>query len=178
MQKRKAPARRRHTSATPPVASVSAAVKPLAHKLLGLEVLRFIATIAVLLWHYQHFYYVGTQLTGFERSAQPFYTLLMPLYTFGHYGVQVFWAISGFIFFWKYQQAITTRRVDANRFFVLRFSRLYPLHIATLLVVAALQPLYMQMVGEPLVYQHNDFNRFPVAYGHGQRLVYPRQSWV
>lgn len=128
-------------------------------KLLGLEVLRFLSAIAVLVWHYQHFAFNGTRV-DVVRPEQPFYALLKPLYEHGYLGVQVFWCISGFIFFWKYGQAIAEHRVGARKFFVLRFSRLYPLHLATLLLVLALQPLYQWMHGQPFVYQHNDAGHF------------------
>ena len=47
-------------------------------------------------------------------------------------------------------------RSTAGNIFVLRFSRLYPLHIATLLFVAALQPLYFNLTGYFFGYQNND----------------------
>lgn len=67
-------------------------------KLLGLEVLRFISALAVLVWHYQHFYCVGDRLADFKREEQPLYFLLRPFYEHGYNGVQIFWCISGFIF--------------------------------------------------------------------------------
>ncbi len=124
-------------------------------RLLGLELLRFLCAFAVLVWHYQHFGFDGDTL-ALVRSEQPFYRWLKPLYEHGYLGVQVFWCISGFIFFWKYARAIAERRVGGRRFFVLRFSRLYPLHLATLVLVLVLQPLYLRLHGHYFVYQHND----------------------
>ena len=43
---------------------------------------------------------------------------------------------------------------------MLRFSRLYPLHIATLLFVALVQPLYFNLNGYFFVYQENDLTHF------------------
>lgn len=74
--------------------------------LLGLELLRFACAISVLLWHYNHFYVVGAAHQGFSVTAQPLYGLLKPFYEAGWLGVQVFWALSGFIFFWKYAQPV------------------------------------------------------------------------
>ena len=45
-------------------------------------------------------------------------------------------------------------------FFVFRFSRLYPLHLATLVAVAILQSLYFRMHGCFFVYQNNDIRHF------------------
>jgi peptidoglycan/LPS O-acetylase OafA/YrhL len=127
----------------------------------GLEVLRFLSAFAVFVWHYQHFFQLGSELpAGFARDSQPFYKLLCVFYNYGAYGVQVFWAISGFIFFWKYAEAIRSGAVSAGKFFLLRFSRLYPLHFATLIAVALLQPWYFVRHGEYFTYPYNDIYHF------------------
>lgn len=128
-------------------------------KLLGLELLRFVAAFAVLVWHYQHFAFDGAAI-AVQREAQPFYALLRPFYEFGWYGVQVFWSISGFIFFWRYRDSVASGAVGGWRFFVLRFSRLYPLHLVTLLLVAALQYAFTVRAGHHFVYPHNDGYHF------------------
>ena len=125
-------------------------------KLLGLEALRFVAAFAVLIWHYQHFAYVAEKPVGFVTSEQPFYGLLRPFYEAGEFGVWVFWCISGFIFFWKYRRAIADRSIGGWTFFVFRLSRLYPLHFATLVMVALLQPIYLHLNGFYFVYVNND----------------------
>ncbi|MFL6708392.1 MAG: hypothetical protein ACJ8HI_09315, partial [Massilia sp.] len=72
-------------------------------KILGLELVRFLCAFAVLVYHYQHFAYVGAHAEGLDRSTLPFYHYLRLFYECGFYGVQIFWCISGFIFFWKYR---------------------------------------------------------------------------
>jgi peptidoglycan/LPS O-acetylase OafA/YrhL len=130
-------------------------------KILGIELLRFASALAVLIFHYQHFAFVGTSLPpDFDRAAQPFYAWLRPFYTGGYYGVQVFWCISGFIFYWKYAARIAERGIDGYRFFVLRFSRLYPLHFVTLLFMAGMQLLYHARNGSSFVYPNNDLSHF------------------
>lgn len=128
-------------------------------KLPGLELLRFIAACAVLAWHYQHFAFDGTAI-AVQRAQQPFYALLRPFYEYGWYGVQIFWGISGFIFFWRYRDSVASGTVGGWRFFVRRFSRLYPLHLATLLLVALLQAVYTARTGHHFVYPHNDRYHF------------------
>ena len=126
-----------------------------AEKLLGLELLRFGSALAVLFFHYTHFMQVeGT--SAFERTAWPFYAVLWPLYDYGQYGVQIFWGISGYIFFWKYGAAIASGATAARDFFWLRFSRLYPLHIVTLIAVVGLQAAYRQVAGQNFVYPSSD----------------------
>jgi peptidoglycan/LPS O-acetylase OafA/YrhL len=140
--------------------STSPATNKLSDKLLGLEGLRFLATFSVLIWHYQHFAYIGDKPVDLIRSELPFYGLLLPFYEVGEYGVWIFWCISGFIFFWKYREAISDRSVDGWSFFVFRLSRLYPLHFVTLLLVALLQPIYSALHGYFFVYQNNDIPHF------------------
>jgi peptidoglycan/LPS O-acetylase OafA/YrhL len=131
-----------------------------ANKLLGLEVLRFLTAFAILVFHYRHFAFVADEPVGLVNDRLPLYRLLHVFYDFGPYGVRIFWCISGFIFFWKYRDAISDRSVGGWKFFVLRFSRLYPLHIATLLFVALVQPLYFNLNGYFFVYQENDLTHF------------------
>jgi peptidoglycan/LPS O-acetylase OafA/YrhL len=131
-----------------------------ANKLLGLEVLRFLTAFAILVFHYRHFAFVADEPVGLVNDRLPLYRLLRVFYDFGPYGVWIFWCISGFIFFWKYRDAISDRSVGGWKFFVLRFSRLYPLHIATLLLVALVQPLYFNLNGYFFVYQENDLRHF------------------
>ncbi|RYF34734.1 MAG: acyltransferase [Comamonadaceae bacterium] len=134
-----------------------------APKLLGLELLRFVAAMAVIVFHFHTFSYVGDVLpNGFIWTDQPFYSGLAWFYDFGRFGVQVFWGISGYIFFWKYGEKIASKSVGGWAFFVLRFSRLYPLHVATLVLVALLQALYFGQTGHYLQYQHNDAKHFVV----------------
>jgi peptidoglycan/LPS O-acetylase OafA/YrhL len=129
------------------------------NKLLGLEVVRFISALSVLIWHYQHFY-IGKNPADFIRYQQPLYSLFRLFYDYGFYGVQVFWCISGFIFFWKYREAIASKTITYKKFFVLRFSRLYPLHFFTLLLVLALQAIYFAQNNNFFVYQDNDIPHF------------------
>ncbi len=124
-----------------------------ASKLLGLELIRFACAMMVLIFHYKHFAMIGGG--AISPDILPFAVPLSLIYGFGDYGVQIFWCISGFILYWKYADAFAARRVEPKRFFWLRFSRLYPLHIATLLIVAGLQPFYVALAGKPFIYDNN-----------------------
>ena len=129
---------------------------PRASKLLGLEALRFVAAFAVLIWHYQHFAYIADKPVDLVKEHLPHYGLLKPFYEAGEYGVWLFWCISGFIFFWKYRDSISDRSMKGWTFLVFRFSRLYPLHLVTLIIVAVLQTAYFSLKDYFFVYQHND----------------------
>ena len=93
---------------------------PAAPKLLGLEVIRFTCAMAVLVWHYHHFAMIGDG-AAMTRPHAPLGTLLWPFYHFGLFGVQIFWCISGFIFYWKYADAIAERRIEPRTLFLAAF---------------------------------------------------------
>ena len=131
-----------------------------ANKLVALEALRFLSAFAILVYHYQHFFYVADKPVGLVRERLPLHGVLHALYDAGPFGVWIFWCISGFIFFWKYRDPIADHKIDGWQFFVLRFSRLYPLHFVTLLTVALLQSMYFNLHGCFFVYQANDVWHF------------------
>ena len=127
--------------------------------------LRFLSSIAVLVFHYQHFQFVGGSQVDFVSSQQPLYGILSLFYQYGFYGVEVFWCISGFIFFWKYGEQIAGAKITGSVFFILRLSRLYPLHFATLIFMAALQYVYFSQVGAYFIYPYNDLYHFVLQLG-------------
>lgn len=129
-------------------------------KLPGLEAARFLSALAILFWHYQHFFYIANKPENFVRTRQPFYEPFALFYEHGHLAVLLFWGISGFIFFWKYRDAIASRAISAYEFFVRRLSRLYPLHLVTLCLVAVLQYFYFAQNATFYVYQNNDLKHF------------------
>ena len=134
---------------------------PNPHSLIGIELARFACTLPILLWHYQHFFYVNGQPVGFETTAQPLYAWLQPFYLYGYLSVQAFWCLSGFIFFWKYAKPVAQGSVPFSKFALLRFSRLYPLHLLTLLIVAAMSWRYEAInASTGFVYPNQDASHF------------------
>jgi peptidoglycan/LPS O-acetylase OafA/YrhL len=129
-------------------------------KLLGIEIIRFVSAFAVLCWHYQHFAYEGETAVRLVRTQEPFYGLFGLFYEYGLLAVQVFWCTSGFIFFYKYRDSIADHEVGGRQFFILRLSRLYPLHLATLLIVAVLEAVFHHRSGSYFVYMSNDLSHF------------------
>jgi peptidoglycan/LPS O-acetylase OafA/YrhL len=133
------------------------------HELAGIEVLRFLSAFAVLIWHYPLFFFVGavdhTQAFAI-RPMLPAHWLLRYPYEQGWYAVEVFWCISGFIFYWRYAHQIFERRTGIVEFATRRFSRLYPLHIVTLMLVASLQYLYFCSHGHNFIYSDNGAGAF------------------
>jgi peptidoglycan/LPS O-acetylase OafA/YrhL len=115
-------------------------------------------------WHYQVFFVNGvvtdSDLPAVPVEKFPFYLIFSFFYNNGHFAVQIFWMISGFIFLWKYSKPINEGMVSAYQFFVLRFSRLYPLHFVTLIVVALLQLAYIEIHDTSFVFGNTDAFHF------------------
>jgi peptidoglycan/LPS O-acetylase OafA/YrhL len=122
-----------------------------------LDGLRGIAALSVVLFHWCHFYlpynregirYIGEQ--------QPFFEQLSFIYLDGGGAVNLFFCLSGFVFFWLYEKSIADGRTSFVEFSVLRFSRLYPLHFVTLLLAALGQAAYVSLTKTSFVYELND----------------------
>jgi len=131
------------------------------HRLYALDASRGFAALAVVLCHWQHLAYQGYSLPAdFVQESQPLYGILRLFYEQGARAVQYFFLLSGFIFFWLYRESIQNRETSARAFFVQRFSRLYPLHLLTLLIVAGLQLLYISREHISYIYSFNDVYHF------------------
>ncbi|WP_122221833.1 acyltransferase [Pseudomonas syringae group genomosp. 3] len=122
-----------------------------------LDVLRGVAALSVVFWHWQHFFYVGDKSALFEVTRQPFFEHITLLYKYGALAVELFFCISGFVFFYLFFNKIASGKLSASGFFVNRFSRLYPLHIVSFAAVAVLQLFYLRHNSVYFIYQYNDF---------------------
>ncbi len=56
------------------------------------------------------------------------------VYKEGFVGVSFFFVLSGFIIAYNYQRKIQQKTVTKREFWIARFARVYPLHLATLLL--------------------------------------------
>jgi peptidoglycan/LPS O-acetylase OafA/YrhL len=122
------------------------------------NLLRGLSALSILVWHYQHFFYLGTQRSAdWDPSIQPLWSLLKPAYLHGEFAVQVFWCISGLILAHTY---INQKKTGLAKFSLARFSRLYPLHLLTLLVVVVIQFVSMKSFGTYQIYGLNDLYHF------------------
>lgn len=128
-----------------------------------LDSLRGIAAIGVaFFWHYQHF----SPQNGF-----PFGNLAYWFYHFGAGLVDLFFVLSGFIFCYIYTDRIRSKLLTFREYAVLRLSRLYPLHLVTLIIVAILQSIYYLKLKGFYIYPYNDVYHFIL------NLVYLQKGW-
>ncbi|WP_353717949.1 acyltransferase [Dyadobacter sp. 676] len=136
------------------------------HRFYFLDILRGAASFAILIWHYQHFFFDNTERRpDFDRAVQPGYVILKPLYEYGELAVYLFFILSGFVFFFMYSDDIARRSVSLKTFASNRFSRLYPLHLLTLLLTCGLQFGHHRLFGSFFVYKYNDLKHFILQLG-------------
>jgi len=122
------------------------------------NLLRGICSLAILIWHYQHFFFIGAgRPAGWDLSIQPLWHLLKPGYIYGQFAVQMFWCISGLILAHTY---INQKKTSLAKFSLARFSRLYPLHLLTLLIVVVIQFVSMKSFDTYQIYAQNDLYHF------------------
>ncbi|WP_128543438.1 acyltransferase family protein [Larkinella soli] len=136
------------------------AVRPLPGYLYSLDILRGLAALAIVFFHWRHFFYTCRTADGFRPAAQPLYRIFGFFYEQGDQAVDFFFSLSGFIFFWLYADRIRSRETSFRTFVILRISRLYPLHLITLLLVLILQLIYVSRTGCFLIYPANDLYHF------------------
>lgn len=127
-----------------------------------LDVGRGICAFSIFVYHFQWFYWVQFENlpADFSRSTQPFYNILFLFYEHRIFAVQFFFVLSGFIFFGLYREQIYLNKMNAKTFFILRFSRLYPLHFITLIFVALFQHIFMRFHGDFIVFYMNNLKHF------------------
>jgi peptidoglycan/LPS O-acetylase OafA/YrhL len=142
--------------------------------------LRGICALAILFWHYQHFFFQGTGATDFDNTNQPFYFLFPIAYNKGLLAVQIFWCISGLIMTHSH---INKKENGAREYTISRFARLYPLHIVTLLVVTLLQQISFQKLNTFQIYANNDLRHFLLnlffvqSWGSAQQYSFNAPTW-
>lgn len=93
--------------------------------------LRFVAIMAVLLYHIQGYFEAAAGLDG-VRAQDPVHAL----FALGFYGVPLFFAISGYIIARPF---LAPREISLGRYFLRRITRLEPPYIINLLLVFALK---------------------------------------
>ena len=129
-------------------------------KLYLVELLRFMSSISVLIYHYKIFFqYNGYLKLNFNNQLDqlPFNYVLNLFYRYGDYGVKMLWCISGFIMSYVY---LNREKITTKEFFINRFSRLYPLHFITLILVTFIQIFCITSTGEYQLFQFNDLYHF------------------
>jgi len=126
-----------------------------------LDMFRGIAIFRVVIFHWANFFSIPST-TGFKLDLQqlPLYEVLYVFYKPYHAAIPFFFCISGFIFFWLYSTRVNQKTITPKSFWVNRLSRLYPLHLVMLIVVAVGQFMYLHLTGAYFCVPLNDLYHF------------------
>jgi len=112
-------------------------------RLHSLDAMRGMAAFCVLFYHWEHMLYVyGTEKLILGKLQLPLPGHSLAFFLHGDRAVDIFFVISGFVFYWLYSMKIADKSISAVRFSVLRISRLYPLHWLTIVIVIGLSAIY------------------------------------
>jgi peptidoglycan/LPS O-acetylase OafA/YrhL len=126
-----------------------------------LDILRGVAVFRVILWHWQNFFLPNnTQGVLFFIDKQPLFEWFYIFYKYADAAIPFFFCLSGFIFFWLYSTRVAQRAITLRSFAVKRISRLYPLHLVTLIFVAVGQYIYAGIIDTYFVHPFNDAYHF------------------
>lgn len=136
--------------------------KPSTLYFFSLDAIRGFAALIVVLCHWQFFFYKDytVQTAPLEDFHLPLYSLFSILYHHAFYAVDLFFLLSGFIFFWFYAEKIARGTTNFNYFITYRFTRLYPVHVLSLLAIIPLQMLMVKQSGHTFIIQNNDYWHF------------------
>jgi peptidoglycan/LPS O-acetylase OafA/YrhL len=122
-----------------------------------LDSLRGLAALSVAgFYHYQHFSAMA-QPGALPPERAPLYGFL-PVrleYHYGAFAVDFFFILSGIVFSHVYARDIASGNTKLRRFWALRMARLYPIHLATLLLVALLAWGFHAFTGRFPIYSRN-----------------------
>lgn len=123
-----------------------------------LDFARYLAALSILIWHYQHFYFISPKefIFDWNQQNQPFFSALQLFYKYGYQAVPFFWMLSGYTLAVNYMST----KFEFFKFWVYRFSRLYPLHILTLVILAFAQFLSYFLLGHFQIYPSNRIRDF------------------
>ena len=135
----------------------AAAAEPVAERIAYLDSLRGLAALSVAgFFHYQHFSAMA-QPGALPPDQAPLYGFL-PVrleYRYGAFAVDFFFILSGIVFSHVYARDIAAGHTRLGRFWALRLARLYPIHLATLLLVALLAWTFHAWTGRFPIYGRN-----------------------
>ncbi len=106
-------------------------------RLNALDSLRGLAALGIaFFWHYKLF---NIDYFQAHPEIQPGFEAFKWFYLCGWNLVDFFFVLSGFVFMHVYSEKIASKQVHEKDFFILRLSRLYPMHIITMFIVASVQ---------------------------------------
>ena len=109
-----------------------------------IDLLRWFAAMGVLVHHYK----ANFNITSENAQNSKIFSFIIDNAVIGSYGVWFFWSVSGFVF----ANILINQKNSLFEFTIKRFSRLYPLHFLTLILITILE-----------FYSLNNFGYFQIS---------------
>ena len=115
----------------------------------GINLLKFICSILIAcIYHYKNVYPTGEL---FEKNI-----ILRIISNRGYLLVELFFILSGYLFFISYSKKIMSKKSDFNTFIKKRFHRLIPLVALTSITMFIIEYTYLRIYKEFWVFKSND----------------------
>lgn len=117
--------------------------------------------LAVVVFHYKHFAIQTALSLPPDDFTPPFEHFLLPIYKYGYHAVAVFFYLSGYMLASQLSQyELANHSFDYRKFMIKRIARIYPAHIATLLVMGLLALITTAANLQPFITYNDDLLNF------------------
>lgn len=116
----------------------------------GIDGIKGIGAVGIMIYHYGHF----------RPSTYAMNNILFPIYAYGHFLVELFFLISGYLFFSTYKGKIETERITFSAFILSRLKKLWPLFTLTTMVCLLEQCILLLYTGKYYSHPVNIYSLF------------------
>lgn len=103
--------------------------KKILEKAEALDIIRFVCSLCVVLFHYNQF-----TKTNHDDTCFPFFNVLGGVYVNGWRCVEFFFLLSGFTFFLVYERVLCNKEISLIEYLKRRFIRIFPLYYFSTIV--------------------------------------------
>lgn len=110
-----------------------------------IDALKGISSIGIVIYHYGHFSQIGL-------TDPPFSEIFDYIYVYGYYLVDLFFIISGFLFYKAFSLKIANCEIDFKQFIMQRYIKLFPLFLVTTGVTAVGQWIILYHTGSTFMH--------------------------
>lgn len=119
-------------------------------KIAVIDAIKGTSTVGIVTYHYSHF----------GNITYPFESILGLVYEYGYYLVDLFFIISGFLFYMNFANKIKDRQMDIRDFLLYRYMKLFPLFLLSTAITALGQWILYYHTGETFMHGADLYSLF------------------